>query len=140
MIWIGDINFQARNFEFHHNNLKLRTLLPDEVYTILLQKPTKIPSSLPGLSAEDRKQRWKQLPLVPESESERESFLEDERNNRPWECMYRFYACGGFWLCETDHICLFLKGFDSLVLGELVPFLRQVLKVFTFINPWLMQG
>jgi len=71
-----------------------------------------------------------QLPLLPALEEEREVFLEDERNNRPRDLLYRFYACGGFWLSNDAHITHFLKSFRSWALGDMVPFLRVALKVF----------
>ena len=72
-----------------------------------------------------------QIPPLPESETERELFLENERNLRPRDLLYRFYACGGFWLCEERHITHFLQSFKSWALGDMVPFLRVVLKVST---------
>jgi hypothetical protein len=122
-------NIKKRTFQFLAPNIKLRAWLPDELYEILQQYPTRIPSSIPGIGAEHRTQRWMQLPLLPELEEERETYLEDERNSRPRDLLYRFYACGGFWLSDDAHITHFLKSFRSRALGDMVPFLRVVLKV-----------
>jgi hypothetical protein len=89
-----------------------------------------IPSSLPGIAAENHEHQWLQLPSLPDTTTEREAFLEEERRNRPRDFIYRFYACGGFWLCTFHEIAIFLRGFDSPELGRMVPFLREVLRVF----------
>jgi hypothetical protein len=104
-------------------SLKLRTWLPDELYSILLQTPTQIPSTLPEVSEDGR------LPLVPTEEISAEQFLEEERNHRPRQLMYRFYACGGFWLCENLNIVHFLRSFKDKQLLDCVPFVREVMKV-----------
>ena len=109
--------------------MKLRTWLPDEIYPILEQRPTRIPSSLPGVELERREYGDRGIPLLPESATERETFLEDERDLRPRDLLYRFFACGGFWLCDNGQIAHFLESFSSSALGDLVPILRQVVKV-----------
>lgn len=106
-------------------NLKLRTWLPDEIYSILLQTPTLIPSSLPGAPPDGK------LPPVPTQESLAEEFLEDERTNRPRHLIYRFYACGGFWLGENRHVAHFLRSLMNEQLVESIPFIRQVMKART---------
>jgi hypothetical protein len=68
------------------------------------------------------------LPLLPHDPLEHRH-LENERNIRPRELIYRFYACGGFWLASVKDIAHFLKAFSADELVEAVPFIREVMKV-----------
>jgi hypothetical protein len=70
-------------------------------------------------------ERWH----LPRQEEAREHFLEEERNIRPRELIYRFYVSGGFWLCKDYEIAHFLESFPSSALAEMVPFIRIVLQV-----------
>lgn len=113
-------------------SLPLRIWLRDEIYSILEQRPTRVPSSLSGIQSVHPTQ----LPPLPEDEGEREAFLEDEKANRPRDLIYRFYACGGFWLSDFMLIGDFLQSFSAPALVEMVPFLRQVFKALAPIFDW----
>jgi hypothetical protein len=79
-----------------------------------------MPASLPMLSNES---------TLPRSAEKRIEYLEEERNERPRQLIYRFYAGGGFWLCRNEAIARFLRSFSNSSLIEMVPFIRTVLNV-----------
>jgi hypothetical protein len=114
---------------FRRSILKLRTWLPDNIYAILKLRPTGIPSSLPGLKHLPVSNNKVRLPLLPRHWEDRLEYLENERNNHPRELIYRFYACGGFWIASAKDISLFLKAFTPNNLVDAVPFIREVMKV-----------
>jgi hypothetical protein len=119
---------QTRSPDFIPFHLHLRTWLPDRIYSILQQRPLPIPSSLPGLSESNpRKVSTYLPPNLPESPEEQEDFLEEESIYHPNILLYRFYACGGFWICSSEDIELFLLSISPKALCQSVPFIRQVL-------------
>jgi hypothetical protein len=133
---------QGRLFEFVPSALKLRTWLPDEIYSIIQQHPTSINSNLPGLSQylgldTTGLPQYTKLDLPPSGAASQlgvnssldEDFFEEERENHPRALIYRFYACGGFWLLSNENIARFLQSFENHELIDSVPFIRQVLKV-----------
>lgn len=66
---------------------------------------------------------------LPRPAEEKIEFLEAERNECPRQLIYRFYAGGGFWLCNNEEIVIFLRSFSNSSLIEMVPFIRTVLNV-----------
>jgi hypothetical protein len=111
------------------SRLKLRTWLPDEIWSIITRPPARVPSILTGITwGPHRTPIPYKLPTLPRSEPETEEFLEEEKLLRPIHLMYRFYASGGFWLCNPLQISIFMQSFWSETVAEMLPFLRSVIK------------
>ena len=83
---------------------------------------------LTGMQGPDQEPIAYELPVLPESDEEKEAFLEEERLLRPLHLIYRFYGCGGFWLCDPSQTTVFLQTFSSKTLCDMLPFIRKVVR------------